>query len=201
LLKAYTFCTLRLGLCTATSSPGEAMCTCLGACPACLPEWWLYAGVHPTCRQLPAHCTTPLACPCSNVLLTESLRACICDLGACRVLGSQPRSVAGFTCTHAAPEQLMGLRCTLAADMYSFGVLLVEVVTGRPVERRGDTQQPVLQQHCSQVGPTSCRREMKGDIVSTRAEAARGGLPGAARGCQGGPTHGALLHTTYFSSL
>ena len=62
----------------------------------------------------------PFASPCSNVLLTADLRACISDLGASQLAASMGRSVIGLTLCYAAPEQLLG-RCTVASDMFSFG--------------------------------------------------------------------------------
>lgn len=69
---------------------------------------------------------TPRSLKASNVLLSADLRACIGDLGVAQVLGSCCRSAAGFTHVYAAPEQLLGQHCTLAADVYSLGVLIIE---------------------------------------------------------------------------
>ncbi|KAL4422558.1 hypothetical protein ABPG75_008755 [Micractinium tetrahymenae] len=87
----------------------------------------------------------------SNVLLTEDLRACISDLGVARAVGSSAVTAAGCTFTHAAPEQLLGERCGLAADMYSFGVLLIELTTRTPVTKRGRWRLPCVPQECSQA--------------------------------------------------
>jgi len=84
-------------------------------------------------------------------MLTNNLRACIGDLGIAQSLGTRARTAVGFDCSHAAPEQLLGQRCTLAADMYSFGVLLVELATGRVVTRRGNWQLPRAPEQCSQA--------------------------------------------------
>ena len=53
----------------------------------------------------------------------------------------------------AAPEQLMGQRCTLAADMYSFGMLLIELTTQQLGKTRGDWCMPLVPQDCPQVSP------------------------------------------------
>ncbi|PSC75913.1 5 -nucleotidase isoform B [Micractinium conductrix] len=84
----------------------------------------------------------------SNVLLTADLRACISDLGASQLAASMGRSVIGLTLCYAAPEQLLG-RCTVASDMFSFGVLLIEIATQTPVTRRGQWRLP-LAPKCSQ---------------------------------------------------
>ena len=52
----------------------------------------------------------------------------------------------------AAPEQLLGERCGLAADMYQLGVLLVELTTQRMVRRRGEWSLPRAGLDCPQVG-------------------------------------------------
>ena len=45
----------------------------------------------------------------------------------------------------------MGERCTVAADMYSFGILLVELTTQRLGDRRGEWELPRAPEECSQV--------------------------------------------------
>ena len=77
----------------------------------------------------------------SNVLLTEEFRAKITDVGLAQVLPmsknylSSVGDTAQGTFPYAAPEQLMGTRCSTAADMYSFGVVLWEMCTGEPPVR------------------------------------------------------------------
>lgn len=53
--------------------------------------------------------------------------------------------------THAAPEQVLGKRCTLAADVYSLGILLIELTTQRAVLKRSDWRLPLPPGECSQV--------------------------------------------------
>lgn len=57
----------------------------------------------------------------ANVLLGQDWRAHLSDLGLSQVIANTARTALGFSCTYAAPEQLMGQRCTLAADMYRRG--------------------------------------------------------------------------------
>jgi hypothetical protein len=45
----------------------------------------------------------------------------------------------------------MGLRCTLAADVYSLGVLLVQLTTQHMGSKRGEWRLPHVPQECSQV--------------------------------------------------
>lgn len=51
----------------------------------------------------------------------------------------------------AAPEQLLGERCTLSADIYSFGLILSELTTQTCLERRGVVRLPHAPTDCSQV--------------------------------------------------
>ena len=51
------------------------------------------------------------------MLLSEDWRAKVSDLGMAQVLAHSARTAVGFSRVYAAPEQLMGQRCTLAADM------------------------------------------------------------------------------------
>ena len=58
-----------------------------------------------------------------------------------------------FRCWTAAPEQILGHRCTLAADMYSFGLLLIQLATQQAVvQHRGDWRMPCAPDECPQVG-------------------------------------------------
>lgn len=87
-----------------------------------------------------------------NVLLDGGLRGHLGDLGlAFSVASAAPGGGArGFCLTHAAPEQVLGERCTSAADMYSYGVLLVELTTRQAVHRRGTWHLPHAPEECPQ---------------------------------------------------
>lgn len=116
----------------------------------------------------------------SNVLLSKGWRACVSDLGMAQMVGQEPRSAAGFTATHAAPEQLLAQRCTLAADIYSLGLVLAELTTGQVVKRRGEWQLPrppeecpaavaELIRHCTQPEPTA--RPSAAEVLQILSEA------------------------------
>lgn len=72
-----------------------------------------------------------------NVLLTGSGQSKVTDFGIARALSSpeenltQAGSVMG-TATYFSPEQAQGLSVDPRSDLYSLGVVLYEMVTGRP---------------------------------------------------------------------
>ena len=64
-----------------------------------------------------------------NVLRT-STGVCLLDLGSARPLDSGPGE-AGGTLGYAAPEVLMGQAASVAADLFSLGAVLYELLTGQ----------------------------------------------------------------------
>ncbi|OAY46485.1 probable inactive receptor kinase At1g48480 [Manihot esculenta] len=66
----------------------------------------------------------------SNILLTQSYEARVSDFGLAHLVGSSstPNRVAGYR----APEVTDPRRVSQKADVYSFGVLLLELLTGKP---------------------------------------------------------------------
>lgn len=65
-----------------------------------------------------------------NVLLTKDGTAKICDVGMARILAQDYVTGTIGTLAWSAPEMLWGQKCTVAADIYSFAVVLYEIVTG-----------------------------------------------------------------------
>ncbi|XP_022983569.1 probable inactive receptor kinase RLK902 [Cucurbita maxima] len=66
----------------------------------------------------------------SNILLTQSYEACVSDFGLAQLAmsPSTPSRVAGYR----APEVTDSRKVSQKADIYSFGVLLLEMLTGKP---------------------------------------------------------------------
>lgn len=91
----------------------------------------------------------------ANVLVLPDRRVKLIDLGAASLADqptiTKPGEFIG-TFAYASPEQLRGKRVTSKCDLYSFGVLLFRLLTGRrPFD--GDTPEELANQHLSTVPP------------------------------------------------
>ncbi|MDO4259296.1 MAG: Stk1 family PASTA domain-containing Ser/Thr kinase [Actinomycetaceae bacterium] len=93
-----------------------------------------------------------------NVMLTQDGKVKVMDFGIARALTdsqatmTQTNAVVG-TAQYLSPEQARGETVDARSDLYSTGVLLFELLTGRP-PFRGDSAVAVAYQHVQQVPPT-----------------------------------------------
>src|SRR5579875_1077405 len=92
-----------------------------------------------------------------NVLITDDGQVKVTDFGIARAVNTedsltQTGAVMG-TATYFSPEQAEGLGVDARSDIYSLGVVLFEMLTGRP-PFLGDTPVSVASKHVRDVPPT-----------------------------------------------
>ena len=113
----------------------------------------------------------------SNILVRDAVAPVLLDFGIARLLGAEGEAAAGFcTPAYASPELLQGGRVGIASDVFSLGVLLVELLARRRSGRGDhgggmDSLQSVPPP--SALAPADCpwRRQLKGDLDAIAAKA------------------------------
>jgi serine/threonine protein kinase len=69
-----------------------------------------------------------------NILLDRDGQACLTDFGVAHVIGARHLTLTGTlvgTPAYMSPEQCQGIQVTPASDIYSFGILLYEMLSGK----------------------------------------------------------------------
>ena len=79
-----------------------------------------------------------------NILVTDAGIVKLLDFGVARILGEEPTrgSLRALTPAYASPEQLRRSPLTVASDVYSLGVLLYQLLTGRLPAPPPETSDP-----------------------------------------------------------
>ncbi|CAL5336611.1 unnamed protein product [Camellia sinensis] len=88
------------------------------------------AYLHENCRDCIIHCDIKPA----NILLDVDFFPKVADFGLAKLLGrefSRVLTTMGGTIGYLAPEWILGLAITTKADVYSYGMMLFELISGK----------------------------------------------------------------------
>jgi serine/threonine-protein kinase len=88
----------------------------------------------------------------ANIIVMPDGDVKVMDFGIARVLGTQRQTQVGHvvgTLSYMSPEQIQGLDVDARSDLYSLGIVLYEMLTGRP-PFEADTEWKLMQAQISQ---------------------------------------------------
>ncbi|HEC21870.1 MAG TPA: serine/threonine protein kinase, partial [Chloroflexi bacterium] len=91
----------------------------------------------------------------ANVMLSTQGRAILMDFGVAKILGGEQHTATGAvigTALYMSPEQARGERPDERADIYSLGVMLFEMISGRP-PFEADSAMTTMMMHVSDPVP------------------------------------------------
>ncbi|KAI4337015.1 hypothetical protein L6164_015477 [Bauhinia variegata] len=105
------------------------------------------AYLHEECLEWVLHCDVKP----QNILLDSDFQPKVADFGLSKLLNRDERISSGFsrirgTRGYMAPEWIYNLRITAKVDVYSYGIVVLEIITGRSpteihsMENRGDVE-------------------------------------------------------------
>jgi tetratricopeptide (TPR) repeat protein len=115
----------------------------------------------------------------SNILVTRQGNPKLLDFGVAKLVGDgddlETTGLGPLTPAFASPEQLKGLRPTVATDVYSLGLVLYRLLTGRlafqvvgstpaEIERRITTEDPPRPSEAAREKRRAASAELKGDL-------------------------------------
>jgi serine/threonine-protein kinase len=115
--------------------------------------------------RLIVHCDLKPA----NVLVRDDGEPVLLDFGVARLVGAGGDGEILCTPAYASPEQLAGQSLGTASDIFSLGVLFIELLSAAPVPRRG----AVLPAPSALADPRRCRwrARLRGDLDAIAAKA------------------------------
>jgi serine/threonine protein kinase len=92
----------------------------------------------------------------SNIMLAEDGRVKVTDFGIAKVTGEKGYTKTGVkigTMWYMSPEVIKGQEATALSDIYSFGITLFQMVTGR-VPFTGDSEYTIMKAHLEEEPPS-----------------------------------------------
>ncbi|QOW18777.1 serine/threonine protein kinase [Lysobacter ciconiae] len=110
----------------------------------------------------------------SNVLVGDDGQPVLLDFGVARMLNDSHQLQAAGFCTprYASPELVRGDTVGVASDVYSLGVMLLELLGGGPVPRElHDACRPLVAPSDNASPTLAWRRQLRGDLDAIAAMA------------------------------